>query len=358
MKTLNSQISFKGQHFHIGIDVHKRQWTTTIRNLNKELKTFSMNPSAKELADYMRCHYPQGHYHSAYEAGFSGFHIHESLTSLGFDNRIIHPADIPTMDKEKRDKNDQCDSRKIARELEHGSLQAIYIPKRFHQEFRSLCRLRERAVSHQTRLKNRITGYLAFYGISIPSHEAMPHWSGRFIQWLKTQSLQFSSGNHALNLLIEELEYQRSQLLKIVRLIRAEVQSHAESAGIIGLLETVPGIGFITALTFYSEIMDMERFSHFDQLKSFVGLAPSAQASDETVIQKGLTQRHNRHLRYVLIESTWVAIRKDPALLQAYHQLLKRMKPQQAIIRIAVKLLSRIRYVWLNQKPYVMAVVK
>jgi transposase len=256
------------------------------------------------------------------------------------------------MDKEKRDKNDKRDSRKIARELEHGSLQAIYTPDRFHQEFRSLCRLREREVSQGTRLKNRITGYLAFYGIHVPSQEEMPHWSGRFIKWLKTQSLQYSSGNHALSLMIEDLLYQRSQLLRMVRLIREEVRAHPESARIIALLETIPGVGFITALTFYSEIIDMKRFSHFDRLKSFVGLAP------ETVIQKGLTQRHNRHLRYVLVESAWVAIRNDPALLQAYHPLLKRMKPQQAIIRMAAKLLSRIRYVWLNQKPYVIAVVK
>ena len=352
METLNSKLCFRDQQFHLGIDVHKRQWTVTIRSMNKEIKTFSMNPNPNELADYMKRHYPDGQYFSAYEAGFSGFYIHESLTFLGFNNQVIHPADIPTMDKEKRNKSDVRDSRKIARELEHGTIQGIYTPDRFHQEFRSLCRSRERGVSQQTRLKNRITSYLAFYGIPIPSHEELPHWSGRFIEWLKTQSLCYSSGQHAFNFMIDELLHQRSHLLKIIRQLRREVRTNSEIAQIITLLQTIPGVGFIAAITFYSEIIDIQRFTEFDQLKSFFGLAPSIQTTDETVIQNGLTTRHNQYLRYILIESAWVAIRHEPVLLHAYHQLLKRMKPQQAIIRIAVKLLRRIRFVWLNQKPY------
>lgn len=358
METQTSNLSFKGQHFYVGIDVHKKQWTTTIRSVNKELKTFSMNPAAKELAQYMQRHYPEGHYHSAYEAGFSGFHIHESLTSLGFKNQVIHPADIPTMDKEKRNKDDVRDSRKIARELENRSLKGIYVPNRFHQEFRSLCRLRERSVSHQTRLKNRITSYFAFYGITIPSREELPHWSKRFIGWLANQALQYSCGNQTLALMIDELTYQRTLLLKILRQIRKEVRKSPEVLDIIRLLETVPGVGFIAALTFYSEIMDMTRFGSLDHLKSFVGLAPESESSDETTFEHGLTNRHNRHLRYVLVEAAWVAIRKDPALLNTYQGLTRRMKPQKAIIRITVKLLSRIRHVWITKEPYCLSVVK
>jgi len=355
---METTLNFAGQHFHVGIDVHKRQWTTTVRCKKKELKTFVMEPSAKALALFMQRHYPCGEDHFVYEAGFSGFHIHEALTSLGFDNRVVHPADIPTMDKEKRHKDDARDSRKLARELETGSLRGIYVPDRFHQEFRSLCRLRERCVSHQTRLKNRITSYFAFYGIDIPTQAELPHWSARFIAWLKTQTLQYPSGNQALELMIDELTYQRSQLLKIMRSIRSEVRQHPELKRIITLIQTAPGIGFIAAITIYSEIIDMQRFANFDLLKSFVGLAPQTQSSDQTRIEHGLSERHNRHLRYVIVEAAWVAIRKDPALLEAYTQLLRRMKAQQAIIRIAVKLLGRIRHVWLTGEPYALSVIK
>jgi hypothetical protein len=39
-----------------------------------------------------------------------------------------------------------------------------------------------------------------------------------------------------------------------------------------------------------------------------------------------------------------------------YKELVKRMKPQDAIVRIAKKLLRRVRHVWLKQEEYVFAV--
>ena len=59
-----------------------------------------------------------------------------------------------------------------------------------------------------------------------------------------------------------------------------------------------------------------------------------------------------------MIESAWCAIRKDPALLMAYKEFVKRMNYNKAIIKIAKKLLNRIRYVLVNQTKYVTAVVK
>jgi hypothetical protein len=53
-----------------------------------------------------------------------------------------------------------------------------------------------------------------------------------------------------------------------------------------------------------------------------------------------------------MIESSWQAIRQDPALYQAYRQLCARMKGQEAITRIARRLLRRIRAVLITQKPY------
>ena len=45
-------------------------------------------------------------------------------------------------------------------------------------------------------------------------------------------------------------------------------------------------------------------------------------------------------------------MRKDPALTLAFAELTKRMKKQDAIIRMAKKLVNRIRYVWKNQTVY------
>ncbi len=53
MKTQNNILDFKNQRFYLGLDVHKKQWTVTIRTNKMELKTMSMNPSPEELSKYI-----------------------------------------------------------------------------------------------------------------------------------------------------------------------------------------------------------------------------------------------------------------------------------------------------------------
>ena len=40
---------FSKQHFYIGLDVHKKRWSVSIRTEQLLLKQFSMNPSPDEL---------------------------------------------------------------------------------------------------------------------------------------------------------------------------------------------------------------------------------------------------------------------------------------------------------------------
>ena len=113
----DTTISFKGQHFFIGLDVHKKNCKVTIRINNTEIKRFSMDPSPQQLFKYLHKNYPDGIYHTVYEAGFCGYWIHRKLVSLGIDNIIVDPADIPTSHKEKDRRDDKVDRAKLAREL-------------------------------------------------------------------------------------------------------------------------------------------------------------------------------------------------------------------------------------------------
>ncbi len=101
-------------------------------------------------------------------------------------------------------------------------------------------------------------------------------------------------------------------------------------------------------------MIDIARFQKLDQLVAFIGIIPSVHASDDKEKILGLTNRCNKYLRYLLIEAAWVAARTDPALTMAYQKQLKNKTPQKAIIRIAKKLLNRIRYVWMHQTAYLM----
>ena len=122
-------------------------------------------------------------------------------------------------------------------------------------------------------------------------------------------------------------------------------------------LRAVASVGLITVFTFYTEIINIHRFPKLDHMIAFIGLIPSIRASDEKEHILELMKRCNKYLRYLLIEAVWVVVRKGPALTMAYSRLLKDKKSQQAIIRIIKKLVSRLKYVWVHQTNYVLAVV-
>lgn len=344
MKRKDNVIDFSNQAFYIGIDVHKRQWHVSIRNNNISVVTKVMEPSVEKLAKYLKNRYPGGIYYSVYEAGYSGYWIDRQLNSEGIKNIVVAPTNIPTSASEKLNKTDTLDSRKLARELEKGNLISNYTPSIENQELRSYIRLRYQLVKDQTILKNRIKGYLNFYGHKFPENHQSRHWSKSFIEELGKLKFRTSLGEKQMKLYLSSIESKKRELLEITRVIK----SYIKECGLterINLLRTVPGIGITTAVTLLSEIMDINRFSNFDKLASYLGLVPSVRSSDQKEYVLGIKIHHNKLLRQLLVEASWMAIRKDPVLLKAYGNYKKRMSAQEAIIRIAKKLASRIHYV-------------
>lgn len=353
MDKQNKVLDFNGQKFFVGIDVHNKSWKVTIRHKQMTLKTFSMNPSPDELYKHLDKNYPGGTYLSVYESGFCGYWIHRKLTELGMKNIVVNPADVPTTNKEKDQKRDQIDSRKLACQLEGGSLKSIYIPSERQQALRSVSRLYIQTVGDRTRIKMRIKSFLHFNGIDILPNDQIANWSGRFILWLNKIEFEEKENRYHLDQLILALHQKRKQTLEILKYVRKTFKD----CKTITYLKSISGIGFITAFTLYAELMDIRRFKNNDQLASYIGLIPSVYGTSDKETIKGLTTRHNKYLRKRLIEAAWVAVRVDPAFTQSFDSLTKRMVKQKAIIRIAKKLLNRIRYVWINEKMYQTGVV-
>ena len=123
-------------------------------------------------------------------------------------------------------------------------------------------------------------------------------------------------------------------------------------------IQSTSGIGLINGMIIQTEIQDIRRFRTLDGLCGYAGLVPDISSSNEKTRVKGITKRCNQFLREALIESSWVLIRKDPAMLMKYNTYCRRMKENKAIIRIAKHLLARIRFVWINEKEYVKGIVE
>jgi hypothetical protein len=63
-------------------------------------------------------------------------------------------------------------------------------------------------------------------------------------------------------------------------------------------------------------------------------------------------------MREMIMESAWTAARTDPALHRAFNKLCPGMEPNQAIIRIARKLVNRIYYTLKHPQIYACGAVK
>lgn len=347
---LQNSTDFKGQKFYVGLDVHKKSWAVTVRSLGIQVGHFTQPPVAEALSNYLRKNFPGGDYYSAYEAGFCGTGFHERLCKLGINNIIVHAADIPSTDKQKKNKTDVHDSRSIATQLEKGNLESIHVLSREQQELRSIFRLREGKVKDVTRANNRLKSAMMYFGIVLPEGLSKKDYlSLKALAWLNDYKMQSQAGQITLQQYISELKYQRNQLSGLTRLLRNQVKAIYPKSYECTL--SVPGIGGITGMGMLAEIADFARFDDPDEYCSMLGLCPWPDSSGDNIKTKGMQPRCNRHLRPLLIEASWTAIRKSPELFAYYSKHAVR-DSKKAIVKVARKLALTVRAVVINGQPY------
>jgi transposase len=144
------------------------------------------------------------------------------------------------------------------------------------------------------------------------------------------------------------LQFLRSEILAVSRKIKVLTNNNRYEKTYHRLIK-IQGIGMITAMTLLTEIGNIHRFKNPDNFRSFIGLVPSSKSSGEKDYQNRITKRANSHLRYLLVEATWIAIRSDSHYLHFYQQYRKRMKENNALIRIAGKLANQVYYCMKNE---------
>jgi transposase len=345
------KLNFKQKTIYIGIDDHKKDWLISIVVDDIEHTRQRMPASPRILSNYVKRMFPGARYLSVYEAGYSGYWIHEELKRYGIENIIVNPADVPTTDKERRGKTDKRDCRKLARGLINGELKGICIRDSQQLADRNLIRTRDLLVKKQTRCKNQIKSLLSFGGIRITEEVEDRHWSKRYIEWIEQRIKEKPEVTYSMEILLEELKFLRDSIAKITKKIREISQSERYKEK-VRLLRTIPGISILTSMIILTELGSLRIYKKLDNICSYVGLCSDEHSSGDRERKTGITKRGNKILKKSIIESSWVAVRKDPALLLAFKNYIKGTKKTKAIVKIARKLLNRIRYVLVNEKEY------
>lgn len=350
-----NKISFSGQKIFVGIDVHKRKWSVATITESGFERVHSQNASAQELIDFLHRHYPEGDYVVVYEAGFTGFSTYYSLAEAGIECLVIHPADVPTTQYESVMKTDKVDCLKLAKSLRAGLLNGIYIRPKDSIDERGVVRIRRAIIKDLSRYKIRVKHLLMSNGVILPEQFDKRRgscWSGAFIAWLKSDIKLLSSTRRSLDLLIAQVERMRLAQLQATRELRILSRTEAYREN-YDLICSVPGIGGIVAMTLLTEVHDISRFSNERQFASYLGLVPTSHSSGDKTIHGEMTFRGNKDLGPMMIEAAWIAIRNDIGLASSFSQYCRKMKSQQAIVRVARKLSNIIIAVLKNKRKYV-----
>ncbi len=350
----------KNQPIFVGLEDSKRSWKICVRSDNMTVHETSMPADYEILHNYFTNKFPNCKINVIYEAGFRGFGLADQIHADGW-KCIVTPPHTVTEEKCNRQKNDRIDCRRLAKVLETNDYKSCHIPNKKLREDRQISRLYSQNQKDIIRERNRIRRALEFHGLD---NQFKPgRWGSKQYKeaWEKINNMDDISASLRFSLesnfakLGQLLEYKKLITNKLMQLAKSEYYKET-----VELVKSVPGIGVFTSIRLILEIGDMSRFKRKEELSSFLGLIPSDYSTGEKERKGHITKQGNRALRSWLIESSWIAIRKDPVLFDKYRRVFNNngRQSKKAIVAVAKKLAMRVRAVILTQQSYMVGVIE
>jgi transposase len=304
----------RGDRKYVGLDVHKATIVVAVADEGRGevRKHGAIRNSPEAVLKLVRKLGPAERLVCCYEAGPCGYGLQRQLEGLGAACTVVAPSLIPTRPGE-RVKTDQRDAVKLARLLRAGELTSVWVPDAEHEALRDLSRAREAARDARHVARQQVRKLLLRLGIAEPS--GTQAWSQRYWTWLRTVELSQPLQQVVLEDAIETVEAGTARLERLERAV-AEAATTGRHASLIAALQSLRGVGIITAVTLVAELGDLGRFATPRPLMAYVGLVPSEHSSGESQRRGRITKAGNSHVRHVLVQAAWHA-RHAPKLTAA-----------------------------------------
>jgi transposase len=291
---------------------------------------------------------------SCYEAGRDAFWLHRWLVAHGVTNYVVDSASIEVSRRARRAKTDRLDLggllNLLARYIQgdRRCWRVVRVPTLAEEDGRQFSRTLETLTQDRTRLVNRVKALLATQGLRL---EVGP----RFCEALAAAHLWDGSPvpSGLRDRLVQDwlhlhhLEDQLRQLRTAARRLPADSPAGAQ----IVQLQTLRGVGPITARVLTSELFAWRQIRNARELGALVGLVPAPYQSGETHRDQGITRAGNTHVRRVLVQLAWGWLQHQPtsALARWYSARFAAGGPRLrriGVIALARKLLIALwRYV-------------
>lgn len=331
------------QHY-IGFDVHKKTVSYCVKGADgtilDEGKITARHASLREWAT--KRIQP---WHGAMEATlFSGW-IYDTLRPFAAELQMGHPAMMKAIGAAKK-KSDRLDARKIADLVRCNLLPACYVAPPEIRELRRILRYRNLVVAQAVRLKNRMSGLLMETGAEYNKQRL--HGEKYFSELLDQLAEVPESVKDLLRLSRGALEmFERTQQQLLDRL-----GNDPRLAERVARLQSIRGVGVVTALTWALEVGEPGRLSSIARAVSYCGLTAALVSSADKQQRGPISKQRNGHLQTVLIEAAKVAPRWNPQLAVVHARELQRGHRNRATLAVARKLVAYLLAVDKSGKPF------
>lgn len=334
--------SNRGAQIWVGVDVHKTKYAVAILSDTGVRHYFSMPADNDSLIRQFK---DRGVTITAlvYEAGLSGFGLYRACEKSCIKAMVVAASRIPRPATQSA-KTDKIDCQKLAEYLSIGLLKPIAVPTEEQEAVRTKTRRRNQLVREQTETKLRIKSFLLAHGV--PEPPGLTHWSRASVEELKKLEL-LADLRFTLDSYLRQLEFFEEEKRLLEKELKEKVLPQVD------VLQTVPGVGPITAAIFRTEIFDPGRFQRSEQLSNFIGLAPIISQSGSSKAATRLRPCGQSKLRSMLVEAAWILRAREQWAWEFFNKIVSRGgKPQKAITALARKLATILWKLWLHNRQY------
>ena len=335
--------------WHIGLDVHARQWTYVVLDENGKHRMTRSGRGAwskllQELAEIKHS------FGICFEASTGYGYLYDALRQIADRVSVAHPGHLRLIFRSKR-KNDRVDAGKLAKLLFLDEVPPVYVPSMDVRSWRGMIEYRHGLVRERTRQKNRLRALLRSRGIAAPKGL----WFKQGVAWLKALDFEMDFDRLQRDVLVDELEGFTQRMARVESPLNATAKAHPG----VQLLMTIPGVGVRTAEAVMAYVDAPERFHGASKLGSYFGLVPSQDQSAATNRLGRITREGPRTVRKLLVEAAWQGIRRSERV-RAYYERMRHGDPDRKKIAIVATAhyLVRVMHsmlttgeVWRSERP-------
>jgi transposase len=273
-----------------------------------------------------------------YEAGPTGYRLARRLRSAGLPVQVVAPSKTPQR-ADRSAKSDRLDCVQLAAYSAAHLLRPVAIPSEQEEADRQVLRLRDQVIRKLRRVKQQIKSFLLQHGIAEPA--GLKNFSAEGVDALGRLALR-DELRFCLDELVAELAEVQARLRRVNRRTE-QLAAEARHAPAVAVLESHPGVGPVTAMTFRTELHQAARFREAAQVGQYFGLAPRVRQSGAMRRDGPISKTGRGHARAILVQAAWRWVAQDPSAKEVYARLLHNTgTPQKAIVGVARRLAVRL----------------